>query len=203
MLVGLYILMGMGLNLEVGLAGLLDLGFVAFFAVGAYTHRTADGRRAACACASLLLGGDADCGPPFDRRRRAVRPARARCARRLSGGRDDGPGRDRARHRAVGLCRAAARRRAGHPANPQAATGIFRARQSGRAVLPDAGRVRGRRLCRLASGEFPPRPRLDGVARRRGRGAGTRASTWSGRNCSPTGWARHSPDWPARSSRRC
>jgi branched-chain amino acid transport system permease protein len=37
MLVGLYILMGMGLNLEVGLAGLFDLGFVAFFAVGAYT----------------------------------------------------------------------------------------------------------------------------------------------------------------------
>ncbi len=37
MLVGLYILMGLGLNLEVGLAGLLDLGFVAFFAVGAYT----------------------------------------------------------------------------------------------------------------------------------------------------------------------
>ena len=37
MLVGLYILMGMGLNLEIGLAGLLDLGFVAFFAVGAYT----------------------------------------------------------------------------------------------------------------------------------------------------------------------
>ena len=37
MLVGLYILMGMGLNLEIGLVGLLDLGFVAFFAVGAYT----------------------------------------------------------------------------------------------------------------------------------------------------------------------
>lgn len=37
LLVGLYILMGMGLNLEIGLAGLLDLGFVAFFAVGAYT----------------------------------------------------------------------------------------------------------------------------------------------------------------------
>lgn len=34
--VGLFILMGMGLNLEVGLAGLLDLGFVAFYAVGAY-----------------------------------------------------------------------------------------------------------------------------------------------------------------------
>lgn len=37
MLVGLYVLMGMGLNIELGLAGLVDLGFVAFFAVGAYT----------------------------------------------------------------------------------------------------------------------------------------------------------------------
>jgi len=36
LLVGLYALMGMGLNLELGLAGLLDLGFVAFFAIGAY-----------------------------------------------------------------------------------------------------------------------------------------------------------------------
>jgi len=37
LVVGLFTLMGMGLNLEVGLAGLLDLGFVAFYAVGAYT----------------------------------------------------------------------------------------------------------------------------------------------------------------------
>jgi branched-chain amino acid transport system permease protein len=37
LLVGLYVLMGMGLNIELGLAGLLDLGFVAFFAIGAYT----------------------------------------------------------------------------------------------------------------------------------------------------------------------
>ncbi|MBZ9991545.1 branched-chain amino acid ABC transporter permease [Mesorhizobium sp. BH1-1-5] len=36
LLIGLYVLMGMGLNLELGLAGLLDLGFVAFFATGAY-----------------------------------------------------------------------------------------------------------------------------------------------------------------------
>ena len=35
--VTLYILMGLGLNITLGLAGLLDLGFVAFFAVGAYT----------------------------------------------------------------------------------------------------------------------------------------------------------------------
>ncbi len=35
--VGFYILMGLGLNLVLGFAGLLDLGYVAFFAVGAYT----------------------------------------------------------------------------------------------------------------------------------------------------------------------
>ena len=35
--VGIYVLMGLGLNIVVGMAGLLDLGYVAFFAVGAYT----------------------------------------------------------------------------------------------------------------------------------------------------------------------
>ncbi len=35
--VALFMLMGLGLNIVVGLAGLLDLGYVAFFAVGAYT----------------------------------------------------------------------------------------------------------------------------------------------------------------------
>lgn len=35
--VGLFLLMALGLNIVVGLAGLLDLGYVAFFAVGAYT----------------------------------------------------------------------------------------------------------------------------------------------------------------------
>lgn len=34
--VGLYILMGLGLNIAIGLAGLLDLGYVTNFAVGAY-----------------------------------------------------------------------------------------------------------------------------------------------------------------------
>ena len=34
--VGLYILMGLGLNIVVGFAGLLDLGYVAFYAIGAY-----------------------------------------------------------------------------------------------------------------------------------------------------------------------
>jgi branched-chain amino acid transport system permease protein len=35
--VGIYIIMGLGLNIVVGYAGLLDLGYVAFFAIGAYT----------------------------------------------------------------------------------------------------------------------------------------------------------------------
>ena len=35
-LVGIYLLLGLGLNIVVGYAGLLDLGYVAFFAVGAY-----------------------------------------------------------------------------------------------------------------------------------------------------------------------
>lgn len=34
----IYILLGIGLNIVIGYAGLLDLGFVAFYAVGAYTY---------------------------------------------------------------------------------------------------------------------------------------------------------------------
>lgn len=37
-IVALYALLGIGLNVVVGLAGLLDLGYVAFFAIGAYTY---------------------------------------------------------------------------------------------------------------------------------------------------------------------
>ncbi len=36
-MIGLYVMMGLGLNIVVGYAGLLDLGYVAFFAFGAYT----------------------------------------------------------------------------------------------------------------------------------------------------------------------
>jgi len=35
---GVFILLAMGLNVVVGLAGLLDLGYAAFFAIGAYTY---------------------------------------------------------------------------------------------------------------------------------------------------------------------
>ncbi len=37
-LAGLYILLALGLNIVVGYAGLLDLGYVAFYAVGAYVY---------------------------------------------------------------------------------------------------------------------------------------------------------------------
>lgn len=37
-LVFVYVTLGLGLNIVVGLAGLLDLGYVAFYAVGAYTY---------------------------------------------------------------------------------------------------------------------------------------------------------------------
>jgi branched-chain amino acid transport system permease protein len=36
-IIGLFVLLGLGLNIVVGFAGLLDLGYVAFFAIGAYT----------------------------------------------------------------------------------------------------------------------------------------------------------------------
>ena len=37
-LAAIYIMLGLGLNIVVGFAGLLDLGFVGFYAVGAYTY---------------------------------------------------------------------------------------------------------------------------------------------------------------------
>ena len=37
-LILIYVLLGLGLNIVVGLAGLLDLGYVGFYAVGAYTY---------------------------------------------------------------------------------------------------------------------------------------------------------------------
>ena len=60
--VGVYILLALGLNVVVGLTGLLDLGYVAFFAVGAYTTAklTTDGGSLTAWEALLLaiVGGD-------------------------------------------------------------------------------------------------------------------------------------------------
>ena len=35
---GVFVLLALGLNIVVGMAGLLDLGYAAFFAIGAYTY---------------------------------------------------------------------------------------------------------------------------------------------------------------------
>lgn len=37
-LIMIYVMLGLGLNIQVGLAGLLDLGYVGFYAIGAYTY---------------------------------------------------------------------------------------------------------------------------------------------------------------------
>ena len=45
----IYVMLGWGLNIVVGLAGLLDLGYVAFYAVGAYSYALlASSRPSAC-----------------------------------------------------------------------------------------------------------------------------------------------------------
>jgi branched-chain amino acid transport system permease protein len=56
-LVGLYVLLGLGLNIVVGYAGLLDLGYVAFYAVGAYLT-------ALLTSPSSSLGGGSRSGSP-------------------------------------------------------------------------------------------------------------------------------------------
>ena len=42
---GVFVLLALGLNVVVGMAGLLDLGYAAFFAIGAYAYAFAARRR--------------------------------------------------------------------------------------------------------------------------------------------------------------
>ena len=42
---GVFVLLALGLNIVVGFAGLLDLGYAAFFAIGAYTYALLRRRR--------------------------------------------------------------------------------------------------------------------------------------------------------------
>ena len=44
----IYVMLAWGLNIVVGLAGLLDLGYVAFYAVGAYSYALLSARISAC-----------------------------------------------------------------------------------------------------------------------------------------------------------
>lgn len=57
----MYIVLGLGLNIVVGLAGLLDLGYVAFYAVGAYTYALLNSAFGLSFWAILPLGGFLAC----------------------------------------------------------------------------------------------------------------------------------------------
>jgi ABC-type branched-subunit amino acid transport system permease subunit len=68
----LYVLLALGLNIVVGYAGLLDLGYVAFYAVGAYMYALLASRT----CRELRV----------DRADVPERPAHADLARGAAGG---------------------------------------------------------------------------------------------------------------------
>jgi branched-chain amino acid transport system permease protein len=53
----IFVVLALGLNITVGLAGLLDLGYVAFFAIGAYTYALLNGHFDLGFWACLPLGG--------------------------------------------------------------------------------------------------------------------------------------------------
>ena len=93
--VGLYMLLGLGLNIVVGYAGLLDLGYVAFYAVGAYSPRSSPRPLSSFGLGPAVLGGAAGRDPRGGADRPVHRRAGAAPAGRLPGDRDPGLRRDR------------------------------------------------------------------------------------------------------------
>ncbi|MBW1886914.1 MAG: ABC transporter ATP-binding protein [Deltaproteobacteria bacterium] len=76
--IGIYIMLGIGLNVVVGFAGLLDLGYVAFYAIGAYGYALLASPQFDIhipfwlmlpACVALAAGGGALLGIPVLRMR--------------------------------------------------------------------------------------------------------------------------------------
>ena len=91
---GVFVLLALGLNIVVGLAGLLDLGYAAFFAIGAYTFAFAASPtydNHVPFWVMLLIGAAGRGGLRHPPRRPDPAPAR-----RLPGDRDPGLRRDRA-----------------------------------------------------------------------------------------------------------
>ena len=91
--IGIYVLLAIGLNVVVGWAGLLDLGFIAFYAIGSYTTAYFTGRAAdpaAGLAAPLAAAGDPVRGDHLSARRCGARGADPAPARRLP--RDRHPG---------------------------------------------------------------------------------------------------------------
>ncbi|MBI3812765.1 MAG: branched-chain amino acid ABC transporter permease [Nitrospirae bacterium] len=56
-LAGIYIVLALGLNIVVGMAGLLDLGYISFYAIGAYSYALLSTRLGISFWAALPLGG--------------------------------------------------------------------------------------------------------------------------------------------------
>jgi len=56
-LAGIYIILALGLNIVVGMAGLLDLGYISFYAIGAYSYALLSTRAGVSFWAALPLGG--------------------------------------------------------------------------------------------------------------------------------------------------
>ncbi len=56
-LTGIYVVLALGLNIVVGLAGLLDLGYIAFYAIGAYTYAILSAHYGVSFWIGMLLGG--------------------------------------------------------------------------------------------------------------------------------------------------
>ena len=61
-LAGIYIVLALGLNIVVGMAGLLDLGYVAFYAIGAYSYALLSTRLGVSFWTALPIGGLAAAG---------------------------------------------------------------------------------------------------------------------------------------------
>src|SRR4029077_3704350 len=55
--VGIYVILAMGLNVAVGFTGLLNLGYAAFFAIGAYTYALLNLHTGCCFWLGLLTAG--------------------------------------------------------------------------------------------------------------------------------------------------
>jgi branched-chain amino acid transport system permease protein len=56
-LAGIYVILALGLNIVVGMAGLLDLGYISFYAIGAYSYALLSTRLGVSFWLALPLGG--------------------------------------------------------------------------------------------------------------------------------------------------
>ncbi len=176
----IYVMLGWGLNIVVGLAGLLDLGYVAFYAVGAYSYALLSTTFGLSFWICLPLAGvlaamwGVILGFPV-----------LRLARRLSGDRDAGLRRNHpARADQLGRLHQRLRGHLGHPARHLLRHSVQRRGQRLCGDLPSAlfadlphdvpvlPHPGARAAHQLRHAEAPPpadRPRLGGSARGRNR----------------------------------